>query len=44
VGLLGGLALIATAVVARRVLATPGAPQNDLEGAVEPSLQTTGAA
>ena len=43
IGLLGGLALIATAVVARRVLATPGTPETDREGAVEPALQTTAA-
>ena len=43
IGLLGGLALIATAVVARRVLATPGTPETGLEGAVEPALQTTAA-
>lgn len=39
VGLLGGVALLATAVIARRVLATPDSPETDLEGAVETSLQ-----
>ena len=43
IGLLGGVALLATAVVARRVLGAPGTPETDPEGTVEPALQTTAA-
>ena len=43
VGLLGGVALLATAVVARRVFATPDTPETDLEGTVETSLQPSAA-
>jgi DHA2 family multidrug resistance protein-like MFS transporter len=43
IGVLGGVALLVTAVVAHRVLSAPDAPQNDPEDTVEPSFQTTAA-
>ncbi|WP_374454104.1 MFS transporter [Nocardioides sp.] len=41
IGVLGGAALLVTALVARRVLATPQQPQTDWADDVEPGLQTT---